>query len=70
VGQSEDHVDIAGGQKVPAARCQPAVARVGLALWAVPVSAGNGEIPITCLGLNRCAVFAWHQHFNTKSPRW
>jgi len=40
VGQCEDHVDIAGGQKVPAARCEPAVACVGLALWAVPVSTG------------------------------
>ena len=28
---------------------QPTFPRVALAFWAVPVSAGNGEISITCL---------------------
>ena len=35
--QGEDYVDIAGGQKVPAARFQPMVAGIGLTLRAVPV---------------------------------
>src|SRR6516165_810960 len=38
--QGEDHVDVAGGEQVAAARRKPAVARVGLALRAVPVAAG------------------------------
>ena len=56
MGQSEDHVDIAGGQKVPLARRQPAVARVRLALGTVPVAARNGELPITCL---MGSIFLW-----------
>jgi len=38
--QGEDDVDIAGGQKVPAARFQPVVASIGLTLRAVPVPTG------------------------------
>src|ERR1039458_3274149 len=50
MGQREDHVDIGGGQKVLAARCEPAVARVGLALWAMPVATrveGDGALSAT-----------------------
>ena len=46
--QGEDHVDIAGGQKVPAARFQPMVASIGLTLRAVPVATrivGDGAMP-------------------------
>ena len=31
--------------------------------------ASYAELGIADIGLNRCAVFAWHQHFNAKSPR-
>ena len=37
--QSEDGVDVAGGQQFPFARLEPAPARVALASWAMPVSA-------------------------------
>src|SRR5437667_3450406 len=36
--QCEDYMDIVGGQKVPAARIEPAVTGVGLALRTMPVS--------------------------------
>jgi hypothetical protein len=49
VWQGEYDVDIADRQKVTAARFQPAVPGVGLALRAVPVSTGNGDVSITCL---------------------
>ena len=42
--QREDHVDMRGGQKVAAPRLEPAVARVGLALWAMPVTAELKEM--------------------------
>jgi hypothetical protein len=35
---------------------QPLCASHGLAFWAMPVPTGNGELSITCLGLNRYAV--------------
>src|SRR5271156_6848931 len=38
--QSEDGMDIAGGQQFPFTRLEPAQARVALAPWAMPVSAG------------------------------
>src|SRR5215469_16754453 len=41
-------MDIAGGQQVPATRCQPAVTSIGLALWAMPIAAGvegDGAMP-------------------------
>ena len=37
--QSEDGMDVAGGQQFPLARLEPASARVALASWAMPVSA-------------------------------
>jgi hypothetical protein len=65
----EDRVEIFQRHQLASARRNPAVARPTLALGTVAVATGNGEISITCPGLNRCAVFAWHQHFNAKSPR-
>src|SRR5271166_1768946 len=47
--QREDHMHVARRQKFPAARGEPLVPRVGLALGAVSVSARNGELTITCL---------------------
>src|ERR1039458_9794928 len=38
--QSENGMDVASGQQFPLARLEPAQARVALAAWAVPVSAG------------------------------
>jgi hypothetical protein len=37
--QCENHVDVAGGQQLLFPRCEPAVAGIRLALWAVPVAA-------------------------------
>jgi hypothetical protein len=45
----EDNVAVAGGEKFSFPRRQPAFPRLCLALRTVPVAAGNGEIPITCL---------------------
>jgi hypothetical protein len=42
-------VDVAGGQQFFTPRFEPAIPCISLAFWAMPVSAGNGEIPITCL---------------------
>ena len=47
--KGEDHVYVAGGQEFLSARLQPAVAGLGLTLGAVPISAGNGELSITCI---------------------
>src|SRR5579863_8339985 len=47
--QCEDNMDVRHGQKVPAARIEPAVTGVGLALRTMPVSTSNGELTITCL---------------------
>ena len=47
--QRKDHVDAARGQQFFTPRLEPAVASVSLALRAMPVPAGNGEISITCL---------------------
>lgn len=38
VRQSEDYVKIADAKQFVRARCEPAVAGVGLALWTVPVA--------------------------------
>ncbi len=50
--KGKDHVHVAGRQEFLAARLQPAVAGLGLTLGTVPISARNGELSITCLGLN------------------
>jgi hypothetical protein len=47
--QGEDDVDVGRGQQVLFPRFEPSVAGVGLAFWTMPASAGNGELPITCL---------------------
>jgi len=47
--KSEDDMDIASGQEFLAARLDPTVAGVGLALGTVPVTASNGDLSITCL---------------------
>ena len=48
VGKGEDDMGVAGGQQFPAARLEPAVARVGLALRTMPVATrveGDGAMP-------------------------
>jgi hypothetical protein len=52
-GKREDHMHVRRREQFLATCCEPAVASSGLTLWAVPVSAGNGELSITCIGLNR-----------------
>jgi hypothetical protein len=47
--QREDDMSIGCSEQFRASRSQPAVARLALTLWAMPVAAGNGEISITCL---------------------
>jgi hypothetical protein len=47
--QCEDNMNVACRQQLALARLEPAKARVGLTLRAVSVSAGNGELTITCL---------------------
>ena len=49
MGQGEDNMDVARGEKFLTTRFEPTVAGVGLTLGAVPVTAANGEIPISCL---------------------
>jgi len=51
-------MEILGIEKFGAAIFKPFRAGQRLAFWAVTVGARNGELTITCLGLNRCAVFA------------
>ncbi len=46
---SEHHMEVAGGQEFSFAGRQPTLACLGLALGAVPISAGNGELSITCI---------------------
>jgi hypothetical protein len=62
-------MEILGVEKFGAALFQLFRAGQRLAFGAVAVGTGNGEIPITCFGLNRSAVFAQHQRFNAKSSR-
>jgi hypothetical protein len=45
----EDHMDVARREKLLLPCCEPAIASSCLTLWAVPISARNGELPITCL---------------------
>jgi hypothetical protein len=54
--KSEDDMNIEGGQEFAAARLQPPIASWGLTLGTVPIAARNGELSITCIGLNRYAV--------------
>jgi hypothetical protein len=45
----EDNVDVARREKFLATRCEPAIASSCLTLRAVPISARNGELSITCI---------------------
>ncbi len=49
VGQRENDMRVAGRQQFAAARGKPAIARIGLALGAVPVAGANGDLSITRL---------------------
>src|SRR5215472_3051675 len=46
MGQGEDNMDVARGEKFLTPRFEPTVASVGLTLRAVPVPATNGELTI------------------------
>ena len=56
VRHAEDQMEVALRQEFRLALREPVLASVGLALGAVPVAARNGELTITCTGLNRFAV--------------
>jgi len=56
VGNGKDYVKVRGGQQFLFPRSKPAFARLGLAVGAVPIATRNGELSITCIGLNRYAV--------------
>ena len=45
----EDHMHVLRRKKFPATLLQPTFASARLTLWAVPISTGNGELPITCI---------------------
>jgi hypothetical protein len=49
VGEREDDMSIGCGKQFRASGGKPTIARLVLTLWAVPVAAGNGDLPITCL---------------------
>ena len=49
MGHAEDQVVIVGRQQLLLTSGQPLVTSVGLALWAMAIAAGNGELSITCL---------------------
>ena len=46
---AEDHVKVVTRQHFLFASCEPALTRLRLALRAMPVTARNGELSITCL---------------------
>jgi hypothetical protein len=49
MGQREDDVEIARRQKLALSCRDPSLARLVLAFRAMPVTASNGEISITCV---------------------
>ena len=55
VGNGEDDMEILGIEKFGAAIFKPFRAGQRLAFWAVTVGARNGDLPITCAVLTRCA---------------
>jgi hypothetical protein len=64
VRQSKDNVDIGNRQQFTLPSPDPPIASAALTLGAMAIAAGNGEISISCLGLNRFAVgirstFSW-----------
>jgi len=46
---AEDEVIVADRQQFLLADAQPLLPGMGLALWAVAIATGNGELSITCL---------------------
>jgi hypothetical protein len=49
MGHREHNMEVASGQEFSLAGCQPTLARLGLALGTVAISARNGELSISCL---------------------
>jgi hypothetical protein len=49
VWNREDHVKVRSGQQFLFPSGDPALARLGLTLGAVPITTRNGELSITCL---------------------
>ncbi len=49
VRHGEPDVEVAGGEELALASCEPVFARLSLALWTVPVPAGLGARTITCV---------------------
>jgi len=47
--QGEDHMEIARGEQFSLTRSDPAFPCGRLTLRAVPISAANGELPISCI---------------------
>ena len=60
MGHGEHDVEIVQRDQFAGTRRDPAVACLDLTLGAVAIAASNGDLSITCLGLNRYAVFGWH----------
>jgi hypothetical protein len=46
VREREDYVHVGDRQQFSSACREPLISRVGLALWAMPVTTGNGELSI------------------------
>jgi hypothetical protein len=49
VGDREDDMNVVDRQQFLFAAGEPLIASVGLALWTVSGTAGNGDLSITCL---------------------
>jgi hypothetical protein len=49
MGQSKDDVEVAHGEHFRLSFGDPPVAGCGLALRAMAIAAGNGDLPITCV---------------------
>ena len=48
-GECEDHVQVARGEQFSSTCGDPPFASSGLTLWAMAITAANGEISITCI---------------------
>ena len=55
-GECEDHVQVARGEQFSLTRGDPPFPSRDLTLWTVTITAANGEISVSCIGLNRYAV--------------
>ena len=58
MGQRENEVEVAGAEQFLGTRGEPLVAGISLTLRTMPIPTRNGELPITCIGLNRFAVYS------------